>query len=79
MRYLFIGFFAIISNSLFSQWNKVAKPYQDKMDYYSAAKAYSKVLDTGKVEDFVQYTRVLFNKGEYRKTYENYLLLSRKN
>jgi len=79
MRYLFIGFFAIISNSLFSQWNKVAKPYQDKMDYYSAAKAYSKVLDTGKVEDFVQYTRVLFNQGEYRKTYENYLLLSRKN
>jgi outer membrane protein OmpA-like peptidoglycan-associated protein len=79
MRYLFIGIFAIISNSLFSQWNKVAKPYQDKMDYYSAAKAYSKVLDTGKVEDFVQYTRVLFNQGEYKKTYENYLLLSRKN
>ena len=78
MRYLFIGIFAIISNSLFSQWNKVAKPYQDKMDYFSAAQAYSKVLDTGKVEDFVQYTRVLFNQGEYKKTYENYALLVNK-
>ena len=78
MRYLFIGIFAIISNSLFSQWNKVAKPYQDKMDYFSAAQAYSEVLDTGKVEDFVQYTRVLFNQGEYKKTYENYALLVNK-
>ena len=79
MRLFFIGLMAIITNSLFSQWNKVAKPYQDKMDYYSAAKAYSKVLDTGKIEDFIQYTRVLFNQGEFKKTYDNYLLLSRKN
>jgi hypothetical protein len=53
MRLFFIGLMAIITNSLFSQWNKVAKPYQDKMDYYSAAKAYSKVLDIGKIEDFI--------------------------
>jgi hypothetical protein len=79
MRLFFIGLMAIITNSLFSQWNKVAKPYQDKMDYYSAAKAYSKVLDTGKIEDFIQYTRVLFNQGEFKKSYDNYLLLSRKN
>lgn len=78
MRLFFIGLMAIITNSLFSQWNKVAKPYQDKMDYYSAAKAYSKVLDTGKIEDFIQYTRVLFNQGEYRKSYENYSLLGNK-
>ena len=79
MRIFFFVFFAFFANSSFSQWNKVAKPYQDKMDYYSAAKAYSKVLDTGNVNDFITYTRVLFNQGEFRKTYENYLLLSRKN
>ncbi len=79
MRIFFIGLFAFFTNVSLGQWNKVAKPYQDKMDYYSAAKAYSKVLDTGNVQDFITYTRVLFNQGEFRKTYENYLLLSRKN
>ncbi len=79
MRIFILGFFAFFANISFGQWNKVAKPYQDKMDYYAAAKAYSKVLDTGNVQDFVTYTRVLFNQGQFSKSYENYLILSRKN
>lgn len=78
MRLFFIVIFAFFANSSLSQWNKVAKPFQDKMDYYTAAKAYAKVLDTLNVNDFITYTRVLFNQGEYQRTYENYLLLSRK-
>ncbi len=68
-----------VTSTAFGQWKKVAQPYQDKMNYYSAAKAYSKVLDSGNVADFVTYTRVLFNQGKFRETYENYKLLSTKN
>lgn len=68
-----------LSTSVVAQWKKVAQPYQDKMNYYSAAKAYSKVLDSGNVADFITYTRVLYNQGKYRETYENYRLLASKN
>ena len=66
---------ALVMNQAYAQWDKVAKPYQDKMDYYSAAKAYEKALDTGNVKDFVAYTRVLYNQGQYAKTFNNYKLL----
>lgn len=71
--------FGLLSqNTLWGQWKKVAQPYQDKMNYYSAAKAYKKVLDTGNTEDFLNYTRVLYSQGQYRETYENYKYLNQK-
>ena len=76
-----LGFicFLFIQKIAWGQWQKVAQPYQDKMNYYSAAKAYAKVLDSGNVDDFIRYTRVLYNQGKYRETYENYKLMASKN
>jgi outer membrane protein OmpA-like peptidoglycan-associated protein len=79
MRNRILGLCLLLASNSHSQWQKVAQPYQDKMNYYSAAKAYKKVLDTGNAEDFLRYTRVLYHQGQYRESYENLKYLAERN
>ena len=46
-----------------SQWDKTGKPFQEKLDYYHAAKEYESSMESVNSSDLIQYARVLYYQG----------------
>ena len=58
-----------------SQWDKTGKPFQEKLDYYHAAKEYESSMDSVNSSDLIQYARVLYYQGEESKALEVFKVL----
>jgi len=64
---------------LYSQWSTTGKPFEDKLDYYRAHKAYQSQIDTTNNEDLLSYARVLYYQGKIAESVKYYKYLADKN
>lgn len=78
MRIAFLVLSVFISNLVYAQWIKTGKPFESKLDYYRAAKAYKPVIDTSNNQDILSYARVLYYQGKFAEATKFFTYLADK-
>lgn len=76
MRYFIIVLFFSLPSLIHSQWSSTGKPFEDKLDYYSAHKAYQSNIDTSNNDDILSYARVLYYQGKIKESVIYFKLLA---